>query len=70
MEIINNEYTTAKFDKEFIAFTYHYEGKHGYDDTITLITEDGIRFFDNGYSYIPYDLCALALLQEEYFNCS
>lgn len=60
-----NEYTKVHFSEEYITFSYVIDN---IPELLISITIDGIRFYNNGYSYIPYDLCALALLQEEYFN--
>ena len=62
-----NEFTKVHFSKHSITFSYVIDG---IPELLISVTIDGVRFCDNGYSYIPYDLCALALLQEEYFNNS
>lgn len=61
-----NEYIKVHFSEDYIAF-WLLENKE-YSMIISFLTKNGIRFYDNRYSYILYDLCALALLQEEYFN--
>lgn len=60
-----NEFTKVSFLEDSISFSYVI---NGIPELLISITKDGVRFYDNGYSYIPYDLCSLALLQEEYFN--
>ena len=60
-----NEFTKVHFSEHSITFSYVIDD---IPELLISITIDGVRFYDNGYSYIPYDLCALALLQEEYFN--